>query len=165
MTTDSVEQVLFLLDQAFEGDPWHSLLGNLGSVPPEGWSWVPEGGDRSIREIVEHVGSCKLMYENHAFGDAALTWEHPFVNGVGTLEDPTSAIAWLRETHLRLRQSVAALDDAELSRPRRTNWGELKETRWIIGVMIAHDLYHAGEINHLRSLGAQDDRWAFARGS
>ena len=41
-----------------------------------------------------------------------------------------------------------------------TNWGEMKETRWIITVMIQHDLYHAGEINHIRSLRQQSDRWA-----
>jgi hypothetical protein len=34
-----------------------------------------------------------------------------------------------------------------------TSWGELKETRWII----QHDLYHAGEINHIRALHQQND--------
>jgi hypothetical protein len=27
--------------------------------------------------------------------------------------------------------------------------------------MIQHDLYHAGEINHLRSLHRRADRWAY----
>jgi hypothetical protein len=27
--------------------------------------------------------------------------------------------------------------------------------------MITHDAYHAGEINHLRSLLGGDDRWRF----
>jgi hypothetical protein len=45
-----------------------------------------------------------------------------------------------------------------------TNWGEQKETRWIITAMIQHDLYHAGEINHLRSLHRQTDRWAYDMG-
>jgi hypothetical protein len=59
------------------------------------------------------------------------------------------------------RQSIAALDDdAELLRLRLTNWGEREETRWIITVMIQHDLYHASEINHLRSLRQGTDRWA-----
>jgi hypothetical protein len=40
-----------------------------------------------------------------------------------------------------------------------TNWGEQKETRWIITAMIQHDLYHAGEINHLRALIQGTDRW------
>ena len=50
--------------------------------------------------------------------------------------------------------------DAELLRRRKTNWGELAETRWIVSVMIEHDLYHAGEINHIRALRQLDDRWA-----
>jgi hypothetical protein len=130
-------------------------------VGPEDWAWRPPGGARSIQDIVAHVGTCKLMYENHAFGDATLRWEDPLAESATT---PTAAIAWLREGQARLRASIAALgDDAELLRPRRANWGELKETRWLIGVLIGHDFYHAGEINHLRSLRQGDDRWAFQR--
>jgi hypothetical protein len=41
----------------------------------------------------------------------------------------------LRRCQERLRSGVAALaDDAELLQPRRTNWGELRETRWVIVV-------------------------------
>jgi hypothetical protein len=29
--------------------------------------------------------------------------------------------------------------------------------------MMQHDLYHAGEINHIRSLLSGDDRWLFER--
>ena len=163
MTTQAVEQLLYLLDKAFEDPDWHSLLGNLRAVTPEEWVWVPPGGSRSMRDLVAHVGSCKLMYENHAFGDATLTWEHPLVAGDDVLVDVDAAIAWLRDAHARLHQSVAALDDSVLGLPRRTNWGELKETRWIIAVMIQHDLYHAGEINHLRSLYRRDDIWAHER--
>ena len=163
MTTAAVEQLLYLLDEAFAGEDWHSLLANLRAVAPGEWGWVPPGGDRSIRDIVQHVGGCKFMYEDHAFGQAALDWEHPVVEGGDALSDPSSASAWLRDGHARLRRSVAGLDDAELVRPRRTNWGEQKETRWIVAVMIQHNLYHAGEINHLRSLYRRDDRWAHER--
>ena len=72
MTTAAVGQLLYLLDEAFAGEDWHSLLGNLRAVAPEEWRWVPPGGDRSIRDIVQHVGGCKFMYEDHAFGRAAL---------------------------------------------------------------------------------------------
>jgi len=48
----------------------------------------------------------------------------------------------------------------ELSRPRLTSRDEMKETRWIIAVMIEHDLYHAGEINHIRALRQRNDGWA-----
>jgi hypothetical protein len=42
-----------------------------------------------------------------------------------------------------------------------TNWGEEEPTRWIIASMVTHDAYHAGEINHIRSLLGGDGRWRF----
>ena len=162
MVPSGVSQLLYLLDESFQGKDWHSLLSNLEPLTPSDWSWVPPGGDRSIREIVQHIGSCKIMYHNHAFGDANLTWGDPVVEGVSVAETILSAIQWLRDAHERFRQSIAALDDVELLRPRLTNWGELKETRWIIMTMIQHDLYHAGEINHIRSLHQKSDHWAYS---
>jgi hypothetical protein len=36
-------------------------------------------------------------------------------------------------------------------------------TRWSsVVTMIQHDLYHAGEINHLRSLNQGTDQWEYA---
>src|SRR5213082_3109876 len=81
MTTAAVSQLLYLLDEAFQGTDWHSLLTNLRSLTPEDWTWVPPAGRRSIRDIVQHVGGCKFMYHNHAFGDARLTWDDPLVDG------------------------------------------------------------------------------------
>lgn len=163
----NVDQLLYLLDEAFEGNPEHSLLGNLRTAAAEDWDWKPRGGARTIREIVGHVGACKYMYDNHAFGDGKLTWADPLVDRPPENRPKPSmqaVLAWVREGHRRLRDSVARLDDAELLKPRKTNWGERKETRWIISVMIEHDLYHAGEINHLRALRQGNDRWAYERG-
>jgi hypothetical protein len=156
-STAGVSQLLYLLDDAFQGPKWHSLLGNLQSVTPDDWLWVPPGGRRSIRDIVEHVGSAKLVYENYAFGDAKLTWDDPFVIGGDRVSTIPSAIGWLEEVQARLRASIAVLDDEELLRPRMHFTGTLKETRWLIAVMIEHDLYHAGELNHIRCLHQQDD--------
>ena len=36
----------------------------------------------------------------------------------------------------------------------------MKEPRWLVRVMIEHDLYHGGEINHIRSVLQGADRWA-----
>ena len=70
-----------------------------------------------------------------------------------------SSPGWRRRTSALSAMSRALADDAELDAPRLTNWGELRPTRWIIAAMITHDAYHAGEINHLRSLLGDDDRW------
>jgi hypothetical protein len=80
------------------------------------------------------------------------------------LEDEPSTeslLGWVREGQRRLRERVASLSDDELVMSRRRHEGGTKETRWIIGVMIEHDLYRAGEINHLRALMQSNDRWAW----
>jgi DinB superfamily len=68
-------------------------------------------------------------------------------------------IEWLSAVHRRLVDHVAALQDEDLSGMRAANWGEMKETRWLISVLIQHDAYHAGEINHARSLLTANDNW------
>jgi uncharacterized damage-inducible protein DinB len=156
MSAPAVTQLLFLLDQAFEDQKWHSLLNNLATVTRDDWTWAPPDGRRSIRDIVLHVGGGKLMYHNQAFGDAALAWDDPVIENNEAVLTIPSAIEWLRQGQQRFRQSVAALHDDELLLPRKTHLG-MKETRWIIGVIITHDLYHAGEINHIRCLHQQDD--------
>ena len=54
---------------------------------------------------------------------------------------------------------MAALSDDDLAQPRYANWGELRETRWLLSTLLQHDVYHAGEINHIRALLAGEDRW------
>lgn len=163
MATTEVTQLLTLLDRAFASEDWHSLLTNLRTTMPMDWDGLAEGGQRSIRSIVQHVGGCKFMYENDAFGDGTLQCEDPLVTGEGALTDLPAVIPWLRLGQGRLRESVAALSDADLDVSRLTNWGKQRATRWIITVMIEHDIYHAGEINLLRSLQTGDDRWAYDR--
>ena len=159
MASTEVSQLVWLLDEAFDGKHWHSLVTNVNAVDPRDWTLIPEGGDRSIKDIVEHVGVCKIMYENHAFGDAHLSWDDQLVDGEESLATIPAAIEWLRGCHERLKQSVAVLSDDELARPRKTHVGSMKETRWLIAVMIEHDLYHSGEINLIRSLCGRETEW------
>src|SRR4051794_6547716 len=154
--TTTMAQYLYLLDEAFEGGKWHSLLGNLRSVTPADWDWVPPGGRRTIRDIVRHVAGAKFMYHHFAFGDPQQPWVDPEEAGTAPTE-MEETIAWLRAAQEQLRASLAALSDADLLTLRRTHLRVERETRWIIGVMIQHDLYHSGEINHIRALHQGDD--------
>ena len=166
-----IDTLLYLLDEAFRGsgieesNESQALLTNLATVSDEVWSVVPAGGARSIEAIALHVGACKVMYDDYAFGGASLQFATPEVEpwtaGAARRED---VIPWLEAAHERLAAHVAALgDDAELDRPRPTNWGEQRPTRWMVAAMITHDAYHAGEINHIRSLHDGDDRWRFVQ--
>ena len=71
----------------------------------------------------------------------------------------SSALIWLREGHRRLHESIAAIADDDLMVQRKVHYGGTAETRFIISVVIEHDLYHAGEINHLRALRQGTDGW------
>jgi uncharacterized damage-inducible protein DinB len=161
-----IEALLHLMELAFgepgvEEDESQALLQNLASVPAGAWRALPPGASRSIESIALHVGSCKVMYADYAFRDGRLGWDdvdvQPWPEGEAPMPE---TIDWLVAVHGRLVQHVASLaDDTELDRPRRTNWGDEWRTRSIIGAMITHDAYHAGEINHIRSLLGTDDRW------
>jgi len=169
MPRAAIDEYLYLLDAAFAGPDWHSLLTNVRAVEPRDWLWLPPGGARPIAEMLAHVGACKYMYENHAFGDASLNWGEPLTNerrlSAVTADAVAELLRWLEAAQRAVRASVHALDDdRELLRPRRTNWGEMKETRWIIKALIEHDLYHAGEINRMRALHQENDRWAYEGG-
>ena len=161
-----IEQWLWALDEAFESDRAHPLVANLASLKDEDWVWVPPGGGRTIFDIICHVGESIYVYDNWAFGDCSMRWDRP---GTVPTADPEASraatIDWLREGHRRFRESVAGLaDDGELTVKRRANWGQDYETRWLINTMVQHDLYHAGEINHIRALRQGNDRWPWEQG-
>jgi uncharacterized damage-inducible protein DinB len=160
----AIDTLAWLIEEAFEGDPSHSLLANLKDLREEDWTATPGGTGRSIADILEHVGWSQWMYEDYAFGSASLRGDQPpLVPEAGARSRPLNALlAWLQEGHRRWLELVRALrDDSELEKNRLTNWGDRLSTRVIIRIMIAHDFYHAGEINHLRALLQSTDRWPY----
>jgi hypothetical protein len=167
MSRAALDTVLYLMDEAFRGpgleesNEAQALLPNLATVTDAIWRMRPLGVERSIEAITMHVGACKVMYDDYAFGGGTLRFgqppAEPWPDGRAPKDE---VIAWLQETHQVLVDHATALkDDDELRKPRKTNWGEDRETRWILSTMLQHDLYHAGEINHLRSQLLGDDRW------
>jgi hypothetical protein len=165
----AVDAMLYLLDEAFRGvgieesNESQALMPNVRSVPDGDWHRLPEGAARSIESIAVHVGTTKLVYGNHAFADATLRFDtrevEPWRAGEAEMAE---VLPWLETIHAGFVAHVAGLpDDSELDVLRPANWGELRPTRWLIAAMITHDAYHAGEINHLRSIMGPDDRWRF----
>jgi len=161
-----LDQMIWEMGQAFD-----VLYASLHDLRDDDWTWVPPGGVRSIHAIVGHVISCKVMYDNHAFGDASLTWMDPrFSRWQSSAPahgfSPAALVDELREADLVVRKHVDALgDDAEMTKPRGVNWGGKRETRWIVSTVVHHDAFHAGEINHIRALHQRNDRWEWEQGS
>lgn len=146
-----VEDILWRIDEAWSQDRWHALCFHLEGLTWDEATWPPVEGRRTIVNVLAHLGLCKIMYREHAFGAAKMTWPEAGAQ-VPEGEDLEIWRAWLEAAHQQLRDSVAGLTDPDLDAPRLTNWGEQLPTRTIINVMIEHDLYHAGEINYIRGL-------------
>jgi hypothetical protein len=159
-----IDTLCWLIEEAFAGDPAHSLMSNLANLREQDWTALPPGGERSIAEILEHVGWAKWMYEDYAFGRATLRGDQPPLIPIGGASSRPHGelLAWLKEGHEKWLHSIRTLaEDSELEGERLTNWGEMLKTSDIIRIMIGHDYYHAGEINHLRALLQGNDRWPY----
>ncbi len=154
MTRPVLDFLAWQLDQSFEDKPEHSLMANLSSVTNDTLDQLPPGGGRTLRDLIVHCASVKRMHVNHAFGEGTLTWWTTW-NGEGPMEEANleALTWWLREGHAEAQEAVAELSsDEELLVERKTHWGEDRETRLLIDAILIHDIYHAGEINHLSGL-------------
>jgi uncharacterized damage-inducible protein DinB len=162
----AIDTFAWLIEEAFKGDPTQSLLANLRDLQEDDWTALPPGAGRSIADIIEHVGWSKWMYEDYAFGSASLRGDQPpLIPADGARSRPhAELVAWPTEGHQRWLASVRALaNDSELERERLTNWSDHLKTKVLIRIMIAHDFYHAGEINHLRALLHGTDCWPYEK--
>lgn len=159
MARVAIEHFLVLLNESFDGDGAHSLLGNVRDVNAGDWDWAPPGGDRTVRSILEHVAIATHLFAEHTFGAAIRNYaraaEESPVRTRPT--DNDALVAWLRAGHEAFVAGVSAMDDADLDAPTRKHHGELTTKAGAIRTIIQHDCYHAGEINHLRALREGDD--------
>jgi uncharacterized damage-inducible protein DinB len=159
-----IDVLCWMIENAYNSTDPQSLLANLKNLRQENWQALPTSGGRSIADILEHIGWCKWMYEDYAFGKANLQGDQPPLVPAGDTRSrpPDELLEWLNRGQVKWLASVRSLpDDSELKRMRMTNWGEYLPTRDIIQIMIAHDYYHAGEINHLRALLQGNDFWEY----
>ena len=99
-----IEALLALMDEAFDGggieasNESQALLTNLATVADDQWRARPPGVTRTIESIALHVGACKVMYDDYAFGAGTLRFGTPEVEPWGA-DGPApmdEVRAWLR---------------------------------------------------------------------
>ena len=115
----AIDSLAWLIEEAFQEDPSHSLLDDLKDLREEDWTATPSGSNHSIADILEHVGWSKWMYEDYAFGPASMRGDQPpLVPSGGERSRPhMELLVWLTEGHQRWLTSVRALpNDAELDK-------------------------------------------------
>ncbi|MGH2542370.1 MAG: DUF309 domain-containing protein [Ardenticatenaceae bacterium] len=139
-----VTALLRRFDRAWQ-DSSLSVEVNLEGIEEEEAEWAPAGA-RSIRSLIEHLGSGKEMMANRCFGDGTLDFA-----AVTPPDDWRKLRQWLVDAHERVREPLGFLQDPQLE-SLRPMFGRMISIERIIEAGIEHDFYHAGEINRTREM-------------
>ncbi|MEQ1895794.1 MAG: DinB family protein [Vicinamibacterales bacterium] len=155
-TRGRVEQFLRQIDQAYDGKSWHgtNLRGSLRRVTLTQAAWRPEPGRHNIWELALHAAYWKYAVRRRLTGEARSSFPLDGSNfftrsDAGTEAEWKRDLVLLRDEHRKLRAAVAALSDQSLDRPP-AGGGTLAVD--LVAGIIAHDLYHAGQIQLLKRL-------------
>ena len=153
---DAVTLLVAQLDQAYDRKSWHgtNLRGSLRGLKVAQAAWRPGPGRHNIWEIAVHAAYWKYAVRRRVAGGARgsfpLTGSNWFErSGDGGEKAWQADLRLLQETHRALRAAVAALTPAALL---GTPAGSTVSTQALVSGIIAHDLYHAGQIQLIKRL-------------
>jgi uncharacterized damage-inducible protein DinB len=152
----AVHALLAQLDEAYDRRSWHgtNLRGSLRGMSADDAAWRPSRGRHSVWEVAVHAAYWKYAAWRGLAGEKRGSFPRRGSNWFPAPVPPTEEL-WradktlLGECHRRLREAVAGLTDADLD--RRAARGKETIGRLVRGV-VAHDLYHAGQIQLLKRL-------------
>ena len=155
------------LDQAFDRRSWHgtNLRGSLRGVSLGDAAWRPARDRHNIWELAVHAAYWKYAVRRRLTGEGRGSFPLEGSNWFDRPEKATLAawnadLALLAEQHRLLRQAVSSLESADLFKPAtggRTTRSDRRRSASIrvfdvIAGVIAHDVYHAGQIQLLKRL-------------
>ena len=153
----AVAQLIAQLDQAYDRRAWHgpNLRGSLRGVSVAQAAWRPAPDRHNIWEIAVHAAYWKYAVWRRLTGAPRASFPIDGSNWFvrpqeGTLREWAADLALLRRMHARLRAAVAALSPADLARRPA---GSTHTRLALVAGILAHDLYHAGQIQLLKKLG------------
>ena len=161
MSESVVSLLLRLLDESYERSAWQgpNLRGALRGVSATQAAWRPAPGRHNVWELVVHSAYWKYavwrMLTGEKRGSFAAKGSNWFARPESGRRGIAAERAWrddlgvLDATHRRLRDAVAGLTDAQLSkRPR----GSKRRTDTLVYGVASHDVYHTGQIQVLKRL-------------
>jgi uncharacterized damage-inducible protein DinB len=145
-----------MLDEAYDHHTWHgtNLKGSVRRVSAAQATKRPAPGRHNVWELAVHAAYWKYAVLRRLTG--AKRGSFP-LKGSNWFASPARAsetqwrqtLALLDETHRCLREAVAALPAAALS--RRTKGSRYTPAEHIAGIAF-HDTYHAGQIQLVKRL-------------
>jgi hypothetical protein len=151
--------LLLILDEAFVRKAWQgaNLSGSLRGVTASEAAWRPAPGRHNIWELALHAAYWKYAVRRMLTGEKrgsfprkGSNWfERPVSAAEATAKAWQTDLALLVSEHRRLREAVASLPAAALSRRPR---GSKYATSTMVYGIASHDVYHTGQIQILKVL-------------
>jgi uncharacterized damage-inducible protein DinB len=149
-----IDLLLAQIDQAYNRRSWHgtNLRGSLRGVTPSQAAWRPRADRHSVQEIAVHAAYWKYVVRRRLAGEKRgsfpLEGSNWFARARADAKTWKADLRLLDDCHRRLRETVASLDPKRLP---RTLGGSTTTLDLVTGI-IAHDLYHAGQIQLLKRM-------------
>jgi len=155
----TIQQLLEIIDRAYNRRSWHgtNLRGSIRGLTAAEAAWRPARRRHNIWELVVHAAYWKYAVWRQLTGERRGSFPLRGSNWFARLES-TNERAWkedvalLERTHRALRGAIEALPPRALH--RRAAGSTVANFELIAGIA-AHDLYHAGQIQLLKRLGAR----------
>jgi uncharacterized damage-inducible protein DinB len=152
----SIDLLLSQLDQAYNRHSWHgtNLRGSIRGLTPDQAAWRPAPGRHNIHEEVVHCAYWKYTATRRLTGEKRgsfpLEGSNWFPRTGADAAQWKADIQLLDACHRRLRDTVERLSPRDLARPLGTTTAQS-----LVSGIIAHDLYHAGQIQLLKRLASE----------
>jgi uncharacterized damage-inducible protein DinB len=149
-----VDLLLTQLDQAYDRHSWHgtNLRGSIRRLTPAEAAWRPQQGRHSIHEIVVHAAYWKYAARRRLArekrGSFPLKGSNWFSREEADADLWRADLQLLEECHRSLCQVVSRLSPAALTR----SVGQSLSGLSLVSGIIAHDLYHAGQIQLIKRM-------------
>jgi uncharacterized damage-inducible protein DinB len=152
----AIASLVASLDEAFDRRSWHgtNLRGSLRGLSAAKAASRPGPGRHNAWEITLHAAYWKYAAWRRITGEKRGSFALTGSNWFATPQ-PASEAAWrrdvalLRRYHRLLRAALLRLSDEDLD--RRAPGGREPIGRLLRGI-VAHDLYHAGQIQLIKRL-------------
>jgi uncharacterized damage-inducible protein DinB len=150
--------LLTQIDQAFNRRSWHgtNLRGSVRGLTALEAAWRPHPERHNIQEIVVHAAYWKYVATRRLTGEKRGSF--PLKGSNWFQRQDSDSAAWradlrlLEDCHGRLRATIATLEPESL----RRKVGGSETVLSLVSGIIAHDLYHAGQIQLLKRMMESD---------
>mgnify|MGYP003576406878 FL=1 len=153
---ERVRLLLEVFDQAYAAPSWHGtpLKGTIRGITARQALWRPGPKRHCIWDLVLHTAYWKCVVRRRLLRDPKISFPREGANFPALPDKPNDA-AWKRDRallddqHRLLREGIARLQPAHLT---RRGWRSKSRVKAEIYGIASHDLYHAGQIQILKTL-------------